>query len=270
VLISRARRRFGQSLASPRQLGVRVAVAGAAVVVAAVPFSLLVLFVESHFAPLLEIDDGARDSLHRYALSHEGFTSVMRVVSDSGSGMAWQGITVILAVLLLWRRRFRLAMFVIVATAGSSLLNGFVKVAVNRSRPVVDHPLLHEPGKSFPSGHAQAAVVGYTALLIVVLPYLHGVWRRVAVGVSLVMVVAIGFSRIALAAHFVSDVLAAYVLGLAWVAVVAAVFHVWRRATVEAPNASNPEYPRSRGTAEAKGQPARQGGQVGHPAGEGG
>ena len=55
------------------------------------------------------------------------------------------------------------------------------------------------------------------------------------------MVIAIGFSRVALAAHYLSDVLAAYVLGLAWVAVMAAAFHVWRRDPLDARTANPPE-----------------------------
>ena len=43
------------------------------------------------------------------------------------------------------------------------------------------------------------------------------------------MVAAIGFSRAALGVRFVSDVLAGYVLGAAWVASVIAVFNLWRR-----------------------------------------
>nr|WP_238338266.1 phosphatase PAP2 family protein [Pedococcus badiiscoriae] len=159
----------------------------------------------------------------------------MRIASNSGSALAWQVVTVVLAAALLWRRQIRLALFVIITNLGSSLINGFVKTATNRARPVVAHPLLHEPGKSFPSGHAQAAIVGYGVLLLVVLPYLHGAWRRVVVAVAVFMVLAIGFSRVALAAHYISDVLAAYLLGLAWVAVMASVFHVWRRAKASAP-----------------------------------
>ncbi len=45
------------------------------------------------------------------------------------------------------------------------------------------------------------------------------------------MVLAIGFSRVALAAHYVSDVVAAYLLGLAWVAVMAALSQIWRHRT---------------------------------------
>lgn len=228
------------SWSSPRQVGVRVAVAVAGVVVAGVPFSLLVVLVESHWRPLLELDDSARDSLHLYALVHPVFVAVMRAISDSGSALAWQIVVVVAAAVLLWRRRVRLGLFVVGTNLGSSLVNGFVKTAVDRARPLVSHPFLHEPGQSFPSGHAQAAMVGYAVLLLVGLAYLDRRWRRVAVGVSVVMVAAIGFSRVALAAHFVSDVVAGYLLGLAWVMLMASAFHVWGHAQTQVSHAAEP------------------------------
>ena len=65
-------------------------------------------------------------------------------------------------------------------------------------------------------------------LLLVFLPILHGVWRRVAVTFAVLMVLAIGFSRIALGVHYLSDVLGGYVLGAAWVAAMAAAFNAMR------------------------------------------
>ncbi|HEV7148494.1 MAG TPA: phosphatase PAP2 family protein [Pedococcus sp.] len=239
-MFAAARDRLRGSLASQRQFGARVTLAAVAVGVLAVPFGLLLLSVESKWGPLRDLDGSARDGLHRYALAHHGFATLMEAVSNSGSGLAWQIVTVVLAAVLLFRRRVRVAVFVIVANAGSSLLNTFVKTATNRSRPSVDHPLLTEPGKSFPSGHAQAAIVGYMVLLLVLLPYLHRGWRRAAFTVAVVMVAAIGFSRVALSVHYVSDVLAAYLLGMAWVAALASTFHVWRRTTVQVGQAGAP------------------------------
>ena len=41
-------------------------------------------------------------------------------------------------------------------------------------------------------------------------------------------VAVIGFSRIALGVHYLSDVVAGYVLGAAWVAAMVAAFNAWR------------------------------------------
>ncbi|MGV8979112.1 MAG: phosphatase PAP2 family protein [Cellulomonas sp.] len=208
--------------------GARAVLGAVAVVLVAVPFVLLLVLVEDKWSPLAAADQGARDDLHRYALAHAGFVAVMRFLSDSGSAHAWVIIMALVMGWLLWRRLWRLASFVAVTGVGSSLLNTAVKTLVHRPRPVVDLALVHEPGASFPSGHAQAAVTGYGILLLVFLPVLRGYWRRAAIAVAVVMVVGIGFSRVALAAHFVSDVVAGFILGAAWLAAMTALFSAWR------------------------------------------
>jgi len=115
---------------------------------------------------------------------------------------------------------------VVAAGLGSALLNVVVKTAVHRLRPVLSDPVAHAQGLSFPSAHAQAAVVGYALLLLVFLPILQGVWRTGAVTFALVAVLAIGFSRIALGVHYLSDVLGGFLLGAAWVTAMAAALNV--------------------------------------------
>jgi membrane-associated phospholipid phosphatase len=202
--------------------------AAVALALVAVPFALTLLLVEDRWAPLLRADGGARDSLHAYAVTHAGFVGAMQLISDSGSPLAWQIVLGVVVLWLLWRRLPRLALFVVITGAGSSLLNSTVKTAVHRLRPVLTDPVAHEGGLSFPSGHAQAAMVGYAILLLVFLPVLDGAWRRAAVTLAVFMVLAIGFSRVALGVHYVSDVVGGFVLGAAWVAAMAAAFNAMR------------------------------------------
>jgi membrane-associated phospholipid phosphatase len=207
------------------RFGARAVLAGAALALVAIPFALTLLLVEDKWTPLLTADRGARDRLHAVAVSHAGFVSAMKLISDSGSALVWQVVLALVVVWLLWRRLPRLALFVVVSAAGSSLLNALVKTAVHRLRPVVTDPVAHEPGLSFPSGHAQAAVVGYGILLLIFLPSLKGGWRRTATTVAAGMVLAIGFSRVALGVHYVSDVVGGFVLGAAWLAALTAAFN---------------------------------------------
>jgi membrane-associated phospholipid phosphatase len=210
------------------RFGARAVLAAAALLLVAVPFALILLLVQANWPPLLAADRGARDSLHALAIAQAGFVTAMKLISDSGSAIAWQAVFTVVVGWLLWRRLPRLALFVVITTIGSSLLNGAVKIAVNRLRPVLTDPVAREPGLSFPSGHAQAAIVGYAVLLLVFLPVLHGVWRTAAVAFSAVMVLAIGFSRVALGVHYLSDVVGGFVLGAAWVAAMAAAFNALR------------------------------------------
>ncbi len=66
---------------------------------------------------------------------------------------------------------------------------------------MLPNPVAHEKGMSFPSGHAQAAIVSYAVLLLVFLPVLQGRWRHVAIVAAAIMVLAIGFFRVALGVH---------------------------------------------------------------------
>jgi undecaprenyl-diphosphatase len=205
---------------------VRIVGAALALLVVTVPFALTLELVEDRWPPLLRADRGARDSLNSYAVAHPGFVEAMRVISDAGSAPVWIAVLAVVAGWLAWCRLPRLALFVVVTAAGSAMLNTAVKSGVHRLRPVVATPVAQEHGLSFPSGHAQSAMVGYSVLLIVFLPMLHGAWRRTAVACAAVAVLAIGYSRLALGVHYLSDVLAGFALGAAWVIVMAAAFNV--------------------------------------------
>jgi len=221
--------------AAGRRFGARAVCAAAALALVAVPFGLLLLLVEERWRPLLHVDDGARDSLHRFAVAHGAFVDAMRTVGFLGS---WVGYTVVFSLLALWllRRRLpRLALFVVVTVLGSSLLNTIVKALVDRARPVLPDPVAHANGLSFPSGHAQSAMVAACVLLLVFAPVLHGRARAAAFAAAVLWVLTVGFSRVALGVHYVSDVLAGFVLGAAWVALMTAAFGAWRRETGRPP-----------------------------------
>src|SRR4051794_27262393 len=215
--------------------GARGVLAGLALALAAVPFGLLLFLVEDKWPPLLRVDDGARDGLHAFALQHREFVMAMETLTTIGRWWMYLPVFVVVVAWLLWRQMMRLAVFVAVTAGLSPAINDFVKWAVHRARPVLVDPISHENGASFPSGHAQAAVVGYAVLLLVFLPVLHGALRPIAVGVAVLVVLGIGLSRVALGVHYVSDVLAGYALGAAWVAAMIASFNVWRRAEGLAP-----------------------------------
>jgi membrane-associated phospholipid phosphatase len=211
------------------RFGIRALLAAIALVLVAVPFGLLLFLVQDKWRPLLRADSGARDDLHGYAVQHAPFVTAMRVLSFIGSTNVWLAVFAAVVAWLLWRRLPRLTLFVVVTVAGSFVLNLVVKQAVHRARPVLPDPVAHANGMSFPSGHAQAALVGTAVLLLVLLPWLRGTWRTVAVVGAALLTIGIGFSRVALGVHYVSDVLAGYVLGAAWVFAMTAAFNALRR-----------------------------------------
>lgn len=153
----------------------------------------------------------------------------MEVLAVVGSAVVYLPLFTAVALWLVRRGLPRLALFVAATLALSPLLNRLVKALVDRSRPLVPEPVAMAEGLSFPSGHAQSAIVSVSVLLLVFLPLLHGRRRVAAFALGAAYVLIIGFSRVALGVHYVTDVLAGYALGAAWVAAMAAVFRAWQR-----------------------------------------
>ena len=152
----------------------------------------------------------------------------MKIVSALGSPVAWWIVLTPLALWLLLVRRPKTAVFVAVTALGSGLLNRIVKTLVDRTRPHLPHPVALAHGTSFPSGHTQASTVGFGLLVLVLGPWASArirVWLWVCAAVCVAL---IGFSRIALGVHYLSDVLGAVLIGGAWLLGMTAAFAAWR------------------------------------------
>jgi undecaprenyl-diphosphatase len=200
----------------------------AAVGAGALVFAVLLVLVRLQWVPLESVDQGLAAALNRAVAPHHALVAAMNVISLIGSGAVITWLVVIGTVLLLVRRQYRLAVYLPVTAIGSLILDPTLKAAVGRLRPVVAHPVATGGGFSFPSGHSLGSLVGYGVLLLVFAPALPRRYRRPAIVAGAVLVVAVGFSRLALGVHFLSDVLGAWALGLAWLAVTAYAFEVWR------------------------------------------
>jgi undecaprenyl-diphosphatase len=207
--------------------GLRLTLVGAAIVLVAVPFSTLLLQVVAK-GPLTRADASVANTMNDWVHDHHWAVVVLQAISWMGRPPLLVFI-VLAAIAYMWRRgQHRLVAFLLVTPLGGGIVDSLVKVAVDRPRPAVDHPVATALGKSFPSGHAMSSTVTYGALLLVFLPVLVPPLRHLAVAGTTLLVLAIGTSRLLLGVHFVSDVVGGFVLGLAWLAGAVAAFETWR------------------------------------------
>jgi membrane-associated phospholipid phosphatase len=219
---------FVRRLDPDQRYGLRLTLALVAAVLLGVPFLLLLLFVQRAWPPLLRLDQALAADLHSLARRSPVLVRSLDVVSTVFAPVVFRLAATGLAGWLLVRRRPRLAVWALVTTWGAALLGVVLKDAVRRARPSFIDAVANAPGRSFPSGHALGSVVGCGVLLLVLVPLLSRVARRAAWAAGVVVVAAVGFARVGLGVHYLSDVLAGWVLGLAWLAGTAAVFATWR------------------------------------------
>ena len=134
----------------------------------------------------------------------------------------WVGLTVlgIVAGLLLIRERAWLDLaFFLTAFVGSQLIVLVLKEWFDRARPDVGSAVPLPESASFPSGHATAGAASLGALAVLVAERLPNARARAWLwSVVIVLGVAVGLSRNALNVHYVTDVLAGWCLGVAWLA----------------------------------------------------
>ena len=155
--------------------------------------------------------------------------SLMLGASTVGSVPSLLVLAAATAAVALSRRRPGLAGLVAVAAVGVVLVNEVLKRIVGRPRPKLDWAGVY-PDFSFPSGHTMDSIVVLVAVAFVVWALFGRRVGIVATGVAIGLALLIGFSRIYLGAHYLTDVIGGYIAGAIWlVAVVWAFRAAWRR-----------------------------------------
>jgi undecaprenyl-diphosphatase len=235
------------------RFGVRELLFGIAVVLVGVPFGYLLHEVTAH-GWLTKWDESAARSLHVRVVHNDVARSLLKVVSFTGKPIFLIPLVGIPALWLWVRGARKLVAFLLVVSIGGGLIDTAVKMAVARPRPKFEDPIVTAMGQSFPSGHAMSSLVCYGAVLLVLLPLLARRWRHAAVAGVALWVAAIGFSRLALGVHYISDVLGGYVLGAAWLIGSVAFFEVYR-----AERGRRPTKPLSEGVEPEEAQAAAAG-----------
>lgn len=130
-------------------------------------------------------------------------------------GVIW-GVAPVASVisLIFWRyRRWRSLVYLLIALLGSPLINRTAKFLFHRVRPHVWEPASSLTSFAFPSGHAMSSMTLVAALVILTWGS-RWFWPTFAVGST--YVVAIGWTRLYLGAHYPSDVLAGWMISIAW------------------------------------------------------
>ncbi|MDT0170981.1 phosphatase PAP2 family protein [Pseudarthrobacter sp. BRE9] len=157
-----------------------------------------------------------------------GFTNI-------GGGI---GMPILASILTAWLtflgRNWRPLVLIGGAAAASVTATTYGKKLVGRTRP--DHADAvppYEDSPSFPSGHTLNTTVVISLVIYLICLQFHTMRVRVtAITAGTIFIIAMGLSRVFLGHHWLTDVMAGWVLGLVWVAIVILahrLFHLVRR-----------------------------------------
>ncbi|MBA2462338.1 MAG: phosphatase PAP2 family protein [Actinobacteria bacterium] len=143
---------------------------------------------------------------------------LFRVVTLLGSPAVALAVAAIVCFVLYRRRRLDEAALLIVVLGGAELLNLALKLAFHRQRPEVAFVQLDT--YSFPSGHAMISTAVCGAFAYLLWGRLPSRRARVLVSAAFAVLAAlIGFSRLYLGVHYLSDVLGGVAGGATWLAI---------------------------------------------------
>ena len=212
-------------------------------VAAMVLFTLPVLFlgfaVRQKFDPLIRVDEDVINTATS-ATREAGLADLFIVIQTISQPFLVYIVATAVALWVWLRKGLRSrALWAFVTMMVAWNVGLLAKSIVQRARPVVDDPISHSPGYSFPSGHAFNIAVVVTVLVFLLWPLLTPVTRKASIVVAVVVALVVGIDRIMLGAHFPSDVVAGYVLG------VGTTFSSWlgfigKKAATSSPGPSSP------------------------------
>lgn len=131
------------------------------------------------------------------------------------------------AAAILWaaRRKVSVALLLVSLTSGT-LVTYALKFGFDRPRPRVGAPIAEAITASFPSGHAMMAAVSYGTVAFLVGRMAPGRVRWITWAGAALLVVLVGVSRLYIGVHYPSDVVAGWLGGIAWTALLVLLFRL--------------------------------------------
>jgi len=147
-------------------------------------------------------------------------TAIFSAITFLGNYFFISLCTVVIGIILILRTDWDQLVFLILAVRGAAFLNLVLKQVFLRPRPDFPQSDLTAFGFSFPSGHTMMALAFYGAVACIVIHYSNKRLIKISVTIGAVITsLLVGFSRLYLGVHYLTDVMAGFAASGAWLAV---------------------------------------------------
>ena len=149
-------------------------------------------------------------------------TDILKIITNLGSAFVLITITILSLIIL---KNKKIGLCITLNLALSTLLNVLLKNIIQRPRPE-GYRLIEETGFSFPSGHSMVNTAFYGLLIYLIIKNVKNKKLKYALSILIsILILAIGFSRIYLGVHYTSDVLAGFLISVAYLIVFTTILH---------------------------------------------
>ena len=149
-------------------------------------------------------------------------TNVLKIITNLGSAVALITITILSLIIL---KNKKIGLCITINLALSTILNLLLKNIIQRPRPE-GYRLIEETGFSFPSGHSMVNTAFYGLFIYLIIKNVKNQKLKYSLSLLIsILILSIGFSRIYLGVHYTSDVLAGFLISIAYLIVFTTILH---------------------------------------------
>ncbi|MEP7136293.1 MAG: phosphatase PAP2 family protein [Chloroflexota bacterium] len=166
--------------------------------------------------PLLAWDKTLANILPAIGLKSPTFVKDLMIAGFYIGKEVVTGLSILFSLYYLYKRYWQELAMMTIGFVGSALLFNILSRLIGRVRPPTQiWIIVHLPG--FPSGHAVAVVTFYGLMAYLLVPKMRSVFGKIIVIATALLIIGfVGFSRIFMGGHYLTDILAGYAVGIAW------------------------------------------------------
>ncbi len=169
-------------------------------------------------APIVNLDNNLANTL--YHLRTPQGVKVFYTITNFADQITIVILLVLSLIYLYFKKELAYLYAIIITFIGAEGSAFLIKILINRARPGADLAYYLETSKSFPSGHSTAAMAFFGFVTYYIIHHINNNSKKsLFILIGTILIGLIGFSRLYLVEHYLSDVLGGFLIGGLWLVV---------------------------------------------------